>query len=141
MNTENLIPFSDRTEENQREIRQKGGLKSGAVRRLKKQQREILREILTLEVTEDEGRKLLIARGLAPDVANGINLAVARKALTGDVEATRYIRDTIGEKPREGIEIGNLDDTPLEYIDLSKLSDDELKAMAAKRRCQDNNNE
>ena len=59
---------------------------------------------------------------------------MADKAKTGDVEATRYIRDTIGEKPREGLELGNLDDKPLASVDLSKLSDEQLKAMAAARK-------
>lgn len=46
-------------------------------------------------------------------------IAVTDKAKTGDVEAARYVRDTIGEKPREGLELGNLDDKPLETVDLS----------------------
>ena len=49
------------------------------------------------------------------------------------MESLRYLRDTIGEKPRDGLEIGNLDDKPLASVDLSQMSDDQLKAMIAAR--------
>ena len=50
-----------------------------------------------------------------------------------DTEAAKYVRDTAGYKPREGLDIGNLDDKPFTQIDLSKLSNEELMAMIAKR--------
>jgi len=50
-----------------------------------------------------------------------------------DTEAAKYVRDTAGYKPRDGLDIGNLDDKPFTQIDLSKLSNDELLAMIAKR--------
>ena len=50
-----------------------------------------------------------------------------------DTEAAKYVRDTAGYKPREGLDIGNLDDKPFAQIDLSKLSNEELMAMIAKR--------
>ena len=62
----------------------------------------------------------------------GMLLAVLAKALRGDVESARFIRDTIGEKPREGMDIG-FTDAPVAQLDLTKLSDDELRALAAER--------
>ena len=50
-----------------------------------------------------------------------------------DTEAAKYVRDTAGYKPREGLDIGNLDDKPFTSIDLSQLSNEELMAMIAKR--------
>ena len=50
-----------------------------------------------------------------------------------DTEAAKYVRDTAGYKPRDGLDIGNLDDKPFASLDLSKLSNDELLAMIAKR--------
>ena len=50
-----------------------------------------------------------------------------------DTEAAKYVRDTAGYKPREGLDIGNLDEKPFASIDLSKLSNEELLAMIAQR--------
>ena len=50
-----------------------------------------------------------------------------------DTEAAKYVRDTAGYKPTETMQVGNLDDTPFEMIDLSKLSTAELRQMIAQR--------
>lgn len=50
-----------------------------------------------------------------------------------DTEAAKYVRDTAGYKPTESMQIGNLDDKPFTQIDLSKLSNDELMQMIARR--------
>ena len=86
-NEKNLIPFSERTEKEQREIRQKGGRKSGEVRRERKTLKE---ELLSL-----------LAQG---DTQNRMSLAQLEKALAGDTKAFEVIRDTIGEKPTEKVE-------------------------------------
>lgn len=137
MNDLNLVPITQRPKSEAREISVKGGIASGKARRLKKAQREILREILSLEITEEEGRDLLSSRGLSPDIAHAINFAAAKQALAGSIEALRYIRDTIGEKPTDALEIGNLDDKPLETIDLTRLSDAQLMAMIARRKVEE----
>lgn len=133
---ENLKPLGSGklTPEEERAMRVAGGKRSQEVLRLKRTQADILRQILALEERDPERRELLISMGLDGNVADSINIAVTDKAKAGDVEATRYIRDTIGEKPREGLELGNLDDKPLASVDLSKLSDEQLKAMAAARK-------
>lgn len=46
MEGSNLIPFAERTEEQQRDIRIRGGKKSGEVRRKKKAMKELLRSYL-----------------------------------------------------------------------------------------------
>ena len=130
----NLFGSGKFTPEEERAIRVAGGKRSVEVRRLKRTQADILRQILALEECDPKRRELLISMGLDGSVADSINIAVTDKAKTGDIEAARYIRDTIGEKPREGLELGNLDDKPLASVDLSKLSDEQLKAMAAARK-------
>lgn len=130
----NLFGSGKFTPEEERAIRVAGGKRSVEVRRLKRTQADILRQILALEERDPRRRELLISMGLDGNVADSINIAVTDKAKAGDVEAARYIRDTIGEKPREGLELGNLDDKPLASVDLSKLSDEQLKAMAAARK-------
>ena len=38
-------------------------------------------------------------------VQTAINIAMIKRALLGDVQATQYIRDTIGEKPSDKVEL------------------------------------
>ena len=87
-----------------------------------------------MECDDKEAVNALKALGLDESFANAANLAVLRRAVKGDVESLRYIRDTIGEKPRDGLEIGNLDGKPLATIDMSTMTDDELRALIASRR-------
>lgn len=129
----NLIPFDQRPEEAQRAIRSAGGKASSAKQRRRKTQAEIIRQIMELKLTPEEGADRLEALGLDPTWATDANVAVMEKARRGDVESLRYLRDTIGEKPREGLEIGNLDGQPLSTIDLSTLTDEQLRAMIAAR--------
>ena len=133
----NLVPFDQRSEEKQREIRSMGGKASQAKQKRRKTQAEIIRQIMELKLTPEEGADKLEALGLDPTWATDANVAVMQKARKGDVESLRYLRDTIGEKPRDGLEIGNLDGQPLSTIDLSTLSDDQLRAMIAAREQSD----
>ena len=87
MNGENLIPFNERTEEEQREIARKGGIASGEARRRKKTLKE---ELIALLETNDNNNK--------------ISVAILNKALNGDIQAFTTIRDTIGEKPVDKVE-------------------------------------
>lgn len=133
----NLRPFSERSEMEQREIRSMGGKASQAKQRRRKTQAEIIRQIMELKLTPEEGAAKFEALGLDPTWATDANVAVMQKARKGDVESLRYLRDTIGEKPRDGLEIGNLDGQPLSTIDLSTLSDETLRAMIAARETTD----
>ena len=133
----NLVPFDQRSEEKQREIRSLGGKASQAKQKRRKTQAEIIRQIMELKLTPEEGADKLEALGLDPTWATDANVAVMQKARKGDVESLRYLRDTIGEKPRDGLEIGNLDGQPLSTIDLSTLSDEQLRAMIAARETAD----
>lgn len=57
-----------------------------------------------------------------------------KKAIySSDTEAAKYVRDTAGYRPTESMQIGNLEDKPFTQLDLSKLSNEELMAMIAKR--------
>ena len=133
----NLIPFNQRSEEAQWQIRSMGGKASSEKQRRRKTQAEIIRQIMDLKLTPEEGAAKLESLGLDPTWATDANVAVMQKARKGDVESLRYLRDTIGEKPRDGLEIGNLDGQPLSTIDLSTLSDDQLRAMIAARETAD----
>lgn len=109
----------------------KGGLASAEARRRKKSFRETLKMLLECDIPEKRKAEALEKMGLAPTYMNQINIASVKKAAKGDLEAARFIRDTIGERPREGLEIGNLDDKPLTYTDMSRLTDEQLRAIVA----------
>lgn len=119
----------DFTADKARENARKGGIASGEARRKYKSQREILRHLLTLEVADQETADKLRELGLDPTYAQQMALAILTKGGTGDVEAARFVRDTVGEKPTENYNLG-VQGKPIKALDLSKLSDEELEALA-----------
>lgn len=121
---------SSLTPEERKDKASRAGKASGEARRLKRTQADILRQILVLDYTDPERRKLLMQLGLSGSFADAINLSVLEKAAKGDVEAARYMRDTIGEKPREDMQVSVLD-KPVEQLNMSELTDEELNAIVA----------
>ena len=89
----NLIPFNERTKEEQREIATMGGYASGRVRQEKKRLRELLE--IALELEDDKGEKN----------SEVIISSLIKEAKKGNVKAFETIRDTIGEKPSNDISI------------------------------------
>lgn len=84
---------------------------------------------------EDEALEELRSHGFeGADYQTAVFWGQLKKAIYGlDTEAAKYVRDTAGYKPRDGLDIGNLDDKPFTQIDLSKLSNEELMTMIARR--------
>ena len=84
---------------------------------------------------EDELLEELEAHGFTQaDYQSAVFWSQLKKAIYGsDTEAAKFVRDTAGFKPTEQLQVGNLDDQPFETIDLSKLSNEQLKEMVAKR--------
>ena len=127
----NLKPLSERTPEELHEMRSRGGRSTAEKYKRRKAQKEILWQILSLPYTDPDRVKLMKSIGLEGDFADAINMAVAEKAARGDVESARYVRDTIGEKPREGVELLDLRERPVDTLDLQSMSDDALAALAS----------
>ena len=125
---ERLFQYNS-TPEQRIENARKAGLANGEKQRRRALQREILQNILSLTCDDETAVNALQALGLTPDFANAANLAVMRKAVRGDVEALKYIRDTIGEKPADVTQL-NLLDKPVGAQDLTQLSDEELEYLA-----------
>ena len=117
------------TPEQRRENARRAGLASAAARKQCKLQREILKDIMSLDCDDEEAVLACKALGLDASFANAANLAVIRRAVRGDVECMRYIRDTMGEKPTESMQLGVFN-TPVKALDMTKLSDAELEALA-----------
>lgn len=87
MNEENLIPMSERSKEEVREIARRGGIKSGETRRRKKTFKQELMWLL-----EENNNQ------------QNITLALIKEALDGNTKAFEVIRDTVGEKPVDKLE-------------------------------------
>lgn len=80
-NEQNLIPNSERTPEELREITRKGGIASGEARRKKKQRGDILREIVNTEITNEKMLANLRALGIFkehPTLEDYINATATR---------------------------------------------------------------
>ena len=109
--------------------RSKGGKVNAERNRRYRTFRECLQTILSLEVSDERLRSELENMGLDPSYSNAISMAAIRKAATtGDIEAARFTRDTVGEKPTEALQMTF--DKPVKSMNLSKLSDAELEALA-----------
>jgi len=117
------------TSEEAREIGRKGGLKSAETRQRQKLFRETLADIMLAPINDENMAAECRAAGLPENIQGAMLLASAKRAMQGDVEAARFVRDTLGQKPTESFNLG-IQGKPIQSLDLSKLTDDELEALA-----------
>lgn len=99
-NEKNLIPFSERTESEQREIRSAGGVASGTARRRKKSLKEAADLYLSLPVTDRRVWNKLARDGVEPeDVDNQMAVVsgLTMRAMKGDSKAAKVLFDLLGE--------------------------------------------
>ena len=91
---------------------QKGGIKSGEVRRRKKLLKECMENLLQMPVSDKKIYKKLESMGVAPeDIDNRYQITVALflKAASGDVSAYKEIRDLMGENEKDN-KLGKIDE-------------------------------
>ena len=132
MNDENLRKYAEMTESEKAEWHSIGGTASAKKRRQKKTFAETLRAVLASEYPVEDAKKKLQSMGLDGTWMDQLSQAQVDKASRGDTEAFRAVRDTIGENPRQAVDVG-LTSGPVSGMDLSQLSDDQLRAMIAAR--------
>lgn len=94
-NNENLKPIRSTSEA--REKGTNGGIKSGEARRAKKTMKQMLDYLLEKEITNRSGEKAT--------TQEAITVSLINQALKGNVKAWEVIRDTIGEKPKQDINL------------------------------------
>lgn len=99
-NEQNLIPNSERTPSELREMARNGGLASGEARR----KRKTLKEELLLMLSEG-------------DTQQSVTLALIEKAMSGDTKAFEVIRDTIGEKPVDKVMIADVEPSVIAEVE------------------------
>jgi hypothetical protein len=87
MNEQNLKPFGERTEKEQREIQQKGGKASAEARRKKRDLRLALEMLLEKEYTDNQGKTIT--------GTEAITAKLFQQAMKGNIRAFETIRSTV----------------------------------------------
>lgn len=100
-NEKNLIPFNERTESEQREIAQKGGIASGAARRRKRSMRQAADYYLSLPETDLRRVNAMLRDQIEPeDVDNqmAVIVGIAEQAKRGNPQAATVLLKMLGEE-------------------------------------------
>ena len=127
-NEKNLIPNEHRTPSERRENARKAGIASGKKRRENKVMRELIKAaVYSTDFKEfadnetikkmfgDDGDKTPMHIGIAKQIQAMMN---------GDLKALEFVRDMLGEKPVERVEM------EIESDPYDELTVDELRALA-----------
>ena len=96
----NLIPINQRPVEEQRQMRLNAGKASGAVRRRKKQLRQLMQDLLAKDVMDAKQLRKVANMGYDEDEIDNATLLVVclfNRACLGDVSAIKEVRNLIGE--------------------------------------------
>ena len=123
--------FAKMTPEQRREYGRKGGLKKGENYKRRKELRETLDVLLDMPLRT--GRTTSVEKVQAFANLKGKNITVdqammvclIQKALKGDLSAIAMVRDTIGEKPVEKVNM----DAKVTKNPMEDLSVDELREL------------
>lgn len=124
--------YSKLTPEERRAQGVRAGKASAEAKRKYRTQRELLSLILSSPIGDKEKAKKLKEAGFPATYGGAMALAATAKAVDGDIEAARFVRDTVGEKPTESYQM-SVTDKPVKSLDLTQLTDEELEAMVASR--------
>ena len=108
-NEKNLKPI--RTKSEAREKGKKGGIKSGKVRAQRKTLKDELLALLEVKVENKT-------------IQEKISFSLIQEAFSGNVKAFETIRDTIGEKPQDKVNISGKVNNPF-----SGMSTEELRKI------------
>lgn len=101
MNEQNLIPITQRSENEQKEMRSKGGRKSGETRRRKSAMRTAMKQLLSLPVQDMETWNALAAMGVDPEQMDNqtalLASVLAKGIRTGDFKTMMAVFAVAGE--------------------------------------------
>ena len=139
-NPKNMVPLNRRTKEEQSEITKKGGKASGVKRRKMKAAREYMKMLISLplDASQRSFADYMSEAGVRECDQNQLTLmlmSLLKMAQKGDVKSINLVLSLIGQMPATKTEITGADGTALiperpPLYDLSKLSHDELAALA-----------
>lgn len=103
-NDQNLIPFNERTESEQRKIATAGGIASGAARRRKRALKDAADLFLSLPVTDRRVWNKLARKGVDPeDIDNQMAMicGLHAQASLGDARAGKLLWEMLGENAKD----------------------------------------
>lgn len=127
---DNLLKAEDLTSEELRTRATNGGIASGKARREKKAMKDTLSALLSMPLKSGKATDIETIKNLASvkgkniTVQEAIMLAQIQKAMKGDTRAAEFIRDSSGNKLKEGIEISGEVNNPF-----ADLSTEDLKKL------------
>lgn len=119
----------------------KGGKKSVLVRERKRAMKDLCNDILTMALRNDtlsemetieQVQKLANQGTLSLTVQEVAVMAIAARAVKGDIEALKFLRDTSGQAPTTGVEDAGSEDS-------AKLLDKVIKSLPAPKLGSDTN--
>ena len=90
-----------------------GGKRSAEVRREKRDLRKALEILMEQDITDKKGNTKTGTEAMA--------LAVFQKALKGDTKAWEIVRDTIGQKPIEKVQVAEVDQATIDEVERAVL--------------------
>jgi len=129
-NEQNLRSFGDIPKEQHLEYSAAGGRASGVTKRKAKNMREAARILLSAPLLDSpQTAAALETLGLEADQQGAVLLAALYKSQAGDIEAARFVRDTSGQAPAQQVALGGIDGQPIESIDLTNLSTEQLNEL------------
>ena len=110
------MPYNEKSKKNLHHVltneeRSRGGSSPRKRYRERKKNREDLNELLKMSLRKGdviEAEDVLALDGAEEmniTVQTAINIAMIKRALMGDVQAAQYIRDTVGDKPTDKVEL------------------------------------
>ena len=108
-NEANLNPVQSKEEARKRG--RAGGIASGKERREKKMMRETLDMLLSMPLKNgkfadvESIRSFAALKGKNISVQEAILIAQVQKAMKGDTRAAEYVRDTMGQKPTDSVDL------------------------------------
>lgn len=123
-NEQNLWKAEDLTSEQLRDRARKGGIASAKAKKERKMIKEQLELLLSLPIKDKNLKAELKKMGVdTENVDNQMAMVIAmwQKAIKGDVSAATFIRDTLGEKPDNKV---NLDmNLPVMFVGEDELDE------------------
>lgn len=138
--TENLMTAEELnarlTPEERSENASKAGKASVEARRRKRTMREAAELFLSLPVKDDELKGRMVQLGIdANDVDNqmAVIVGLTMKATSGDSKAAKVLAELLGEGQKQ-LEVSGPNGAPLMAMDMSTLSDDQLRMLAAQSK-------
>lgn len=102
MNEKNLISIGKRTKNEQREITSKGGVMSGKTRRRKRAIKQIVKQFMSAETTDEKLRSILKANGFQDEEMTNaavLVLSIGKEAFSGNVRAAELLIKLLGDDP------------------------------------------